>query len=224
MKSAVPNPWFNRVLQWAYVLSHLPRLGLALLLSRLRGNGHAKLAMQWLLSVNGGRFRVGFGPPEASFPASEVPQLYTWDHSYFSGKVRGYMRHKARLCPSLVFEERTATPALCCALARASGSGAVPQLRLPDGRVVQDSTEIIDTLEALHPGSPLLPGPDRPRQRLVCLLLELWGDEWLLVPAYHYRWSYAGDGTEGQEMPNTQHGPEAQDQCPYIVSMSIYSN
>ena len=38
----------------------------------------------------------------------------------------------------------------------------------------------------------------RPRQRITCQLIELLGDEWLLVPAYHYRWAYGGDGSSRQ--------------------------
>ena len=42
-------------------------------------------------------------------------KLYTWELSYFSGKARGYLRHKARLCPAgqLTFEEVNATPEVC---------------------------------------------------------------------------------------------------------------
>ena len=32
--------------------------------------------------------------------------------------------------------------------------------------------------------------PDAPSQRLASLLLELYGDEWLLMPAMHYRWNF----------------------------------
>jgi len=42
----------------------------------------------------------------------------------------------------------------------------------------------------------------RPKQRIVCQLFELLGDEWLLVAAYHWRWAYSTAGTKGQFMFN----------------------
>jgi glutathione S-transferase len=35
--------------------------------------------------------------------------------------------------------------------------------------------------------------PPTPRQHLAALLLELYGDEWLLIPAMHYRWNFPAD-------------------------------
>jgi hypothetical protein len=32
--------------------------------------------------------------------------------------------------------------------------------------------------------------PTTPLQRLVALLLEVYGDEWLVIAAMHYRWSF----------------------------------
>jgi glutathione S-transferase len=67
------------------------------------------------------------------------------------------------------------------------GAPIVPVLQTSDGEVVQDTTDIIDFLEARHPEVPVY--PKGPLQRLVALLLELYGDEWLIIPAMHYRWS-----------------------------------
>ncbi|MBA4286730.1 MAG: glutathione S-transferase [Xanthomonadaceae bacterium] len=46
----------------------------------------------------------------------------------------------------------------------------------------------MDLLETRFPARTVL--PDTPVQRLVARLLELYGDEWLLLPAMHYRWSF----------------------------------
>lgn len=124
-------------------------------------------------------------------------RLYSWEHSYFSGKVRGYLRYKQRmgaLGPG--FEDVLATPELLAGLlARKSGSGAVPQLEAPDGTWVQDSSEILDFCEAAHPDWPILPdATTRPRQRLAALLVELLADEWLLVPAFWQRWFFSENG------------------------------
>ncbi|MFT5452389.1 MAG: glutathione S-transferase [Enterobacterales bacterium] len=43
-------------------------------------------------------------------------------------------------------------------------------------------------LELKHPSRSVY--PTTAKQKLVSLLLELYGDEWLLIPAMHYRWNY----------------------------------
>ena len=37
---------------------------------------------------------------------------------------------------------------------------------------------------------------------MVCRLMELFGDEWLLVAAYHWRWAYSTNENKGQFMYN----------------------
>ncbi len=124
-------------------------------------------------------------------------RLYSWEHSYFSGKVRAYLRYKQRsgaLEPG--YEDILATPELIAGLLMPrSGSGAVPQLEMPDGRWIQDSSEILDVCEAEHPGTPIVPdAATRPRQRLAAYLIELLADEWLVVPAFWQRWFFSEDG------------------------------
>lgn len=109
--------------------------------------------------------------------------LYGADHSLYTGKVRAFMRYKG-----LNWEERTATRDVYKSVILPSvGAPIVPVLETADSEYVQDSTDIIDFLEARHPQASVY--PDTPVQRLVALLLELYGDEWLLIPAMHYRWS-----------------------------------
>ena len=124
-------------------------------------------------------------------------RLFSWEHSYFSGKARAYLRFKQRagaLGPG--FEDVLATPDLIANLLLArSGSQAVPQLEAPDGTWVQDTSEIIDYCEAAHPEAPVVPGPAvAPRQCLVSYLVELLADEWLIVPAFWERWYFSEDG------------------------------
>jgi glutathione S-transferase len=126
-------------------------------------------------------------------------RLYSWEHSYFSGKVRAYLRFKQRmgaLGPG--FEDILATPELLAGLlARKSGSGAVPQLEMPDGTWVQDSSGILDACERAHPEWPIVPDPrERPRQHLAAYLIELLADEWLVVPAFWQRWFFSENGRE----------------------------
>lgn len=126
-------------------------------------------------------------------------RLFSWEHSYFSGKVRAYLRFKqaqGALGPG--FEDVLATPELVQGLLMPrSGSGAVPQLQAPDGTWVQDSSEILDFCEAAHPQASVVPDPaTSPRQCLAAHLLELLADEWLVVPAFWARWYWSEDGRE----------------------------
>lgn len=111
-------------------------------------------------------------------------KLYALPHSYYSGKVRSYLRYKR-----IPYKEIVSTLRVFYRfIIPRTGVRFIPVVQTPDDVVVQDTTEIIDFLEARHP----LPAvyPNTPRQKLVALLLELYGDEWLIMPAMHYRWSF----------------------------------
>ncbi len=126
-------------------------------------------------------------------------RLFSWEHSYFSGKARAYLRWKqfyGGLGPG--FEDILATPELALGLLiPKSGTPAVPQLEAPDGTWVQDTSEIIDFVEAAHPEPPVVPdAATSPRQCLAAHLIELLADEWVLVPAFWQRWYYSENGRE----------------------------
>jgi len=124
-------------------------------------------------------------------------RLFSWEHSYFSGKVRAYLRFKERNAAlGAGFEDVLASAELIQGLLLPrSGSGAVPQLEAPDGTWVQDSSEIIDFVEAAHPQAPVVPDPARaPRQCLAAYLIELLADEWMVVPGFWERWHFSEPG------------------------------
>jgi glutathione S-transferase len=126
-------------------------------------------------------------------------RLFSWEHSYFSGKARAYLRYKERmgdLGPG--FEDILATPELMMGLlVPATGSPAVPQVLAPDGTWLQDTSEILDYFERRHTKVPVIPSPaDAPRQALASYLIELLADEWLVVPGFWERWHYSLDGVE----------------------------
>ena len=126
-------------------------------------------------------------------------RLFSWEHSYFSGKARAYFRYKERmgaLAPG--YEDILATSELIQGLLLPrSGSGAVPQMEAPDGTWVQDSSEIIDYCEAHHPEAPVIPSPSTtPLQCLASYLVELLADEWMVVPGFWERWHFSKDGAE----------------------------
>lgn len=110
--------------------------------------------------------------------------MYGAEFSLYSGKLRSYLRKKG-----IAFEERS--PSILTYkrfIVPRTGVRYIPVLHTPDDEVLQDTTAIIDALEARHPEPSAY--PTTPRQHLAALLLELFGDEWLLIPAMHYRWNF----------------------------------
>ncbi|MFL2937414.1 MAG: glutathione S-transferase family protein [Myxococcota bacterium] len=102
------------------------------------------------------------------------------DVSYFSGKVRPAFPHKG-----LWFRE--IMPDIL-EIKRRTGLNYFPAVETPDGEFWQDTSDILDQLEAAHPSPPLF--PTSPVQRVVAYLIELYGDEIGILPAMHYRWSF----------------------------------
>lgn len=102
------------------------------------------------------------------------------DVSYFSGKVRPAFPHK-----SLWYRE--VLPDIL-EIKRRTGLSFFPVVVTPDGDLWQDTSDILDRLEAAHPDPPLYPAT--PVQRIVAYLIELYGDEIGILPAMHYRWSF----------------------------------
>lgn len=108
--------------------------------------------------------------------------------SLYTGKARGYLRWK-----NVPFRERLSTREVYKQdILPRVGWPVIPVLIHEDGSdtgiTLQDTTDIIDYVEQHEPGSSVY--PDGPRQRLAALILELFGDEWLVIPAMHYRWAY----------------------------------
>ena len=64
----------------------------------------------------------------------------------------------------------------------------IPVLVTPEGVAVQDTADIVDHVERVESGPSVFPAG--PVQKLASLLLELYADEWLIIPATHYRWTY----------------------------------
>ena len=114
-------------------------------------------------------------------------QLYGSKASYFTGKVRAYLRYKG-----ISYTEHQATLKVYKELILPrTGVHYIPVLISPDNIAVQDSTDIIDFLEQRFPNNSVY--PDTPLQKLVALLFEVYADEWLILPAMHYRWNFKRD-------------------------------
>lgn len=133
------------------------------------------------------------GEPYRSYAVADTPappghyRLFGADVSYYSAKVDAWLAykripHRRELATREVF---------ACEILPRVGYPVIPVLVTPDGATLQDTSEMIDALEAAHPEPPTL--PTDAAGRFLCLLFELLCDEWIKVPALHYRWHYDAD-------------------------------
>jgi len=110
-------------------------------------------------------------------------KLYGGHVSLYTAKARAFLLNKR-----LPFDEIQATRSVYKDIViPKTGVRYVPVVELPDGRFVQDTSEIIDALDPLSPLNPAY--PETPGQRLAALLMECVADEWLLLPAMLFRWT-----------------------------------
>ncbi len=71
----------------------------------------------------------------------------------------------------------------------------VPLVVTPENEGIQDSTPIIEAVEALHPEPSI--HPSDPVARFISVLLEEFGDEWGNKWMFHYRWAREADQLSG---------------------------
>lgn len=137
---------------------------------------------------------------------------YGWEVSYYSGKTRAYLRYK-----DVPFEDiHPSMFAMRGELKKRVGFTVMPVVVTPEDETWQDTTEIIDNFEARFPQASVY--PDSPRQRLAALLFELYGDEWLLIPAMHYRWNFP---EANEKFLHTEMGGEALPWAPGFVQRML---
>ncbi|MBZ2162960.1 glutathione S-transferase [Alteromonas stellipolaris] len=115
--------------------------------------------------------------------------LYGSEVSLYTGKIRAYLKYK-----QLPFTEVLSTLSVYKKIIRPkTGVTFIPVVKTPSGEYLQDTARIIDYFEAQtsppSSGSKLSIVPTTPAQQLVSELFALWGDEWLVIPAMHYRWN-----------------------------------
>ena len=111
-------------------------------------------------------------------------KLLTVEASYYGAKIQAYLDYK-RIAYEPVLATREAYEA---EIIPRVGWPVVPIVITPDDKTLQDTSEIIDELEARFSQTPVI--PDGNCGRPLCLWLELLADEWLKLPAMHYRWNY----------------------------------
>ncbi len=112
-------------------------------------------------------------------------RFYGSEISYFTGKVRPALRWKR-----VPHVEALATPRVYREVIRPlTGLAFIPVIVTPEGDAWQDTSDMLDALEARFPEPALL--PRSPVQRVVAMLWELYADEFMILPAMHYRWGFA---------------------------------
>jgi glutathione S-transferase len=110
--------------------------------------------------------------------------LYSWQVSYFGGKVRSYLRYKG-----IPFVEKS--PNIFnyyVSLPRKTGVAAIPVVVTPTGQWLQDSSVIIDHFETRTPEKSVVPAT--PVHRFLAYLFELWGDEFWIPTGLITRWCH----------------------------------
>ncbi len=119
-------------------------------------------------------------------------RFYASEVSYFSGKVRPALRYKR-----LPFVEILSTPDVYRRVIRPrTGLSYIPIIVTPADETWQDTSDILDAIEARYPHPPLY--PQTPVQRVLSLLIELYADEFLILPGLHYRWSFPESETKAR--------------------------
>ncbi|WP_439816699.1 glutathione S-transferase N-terminal domain-containing protein [Zavarzinia sp. CC-PAN008] len=115
-------------------------------------------------------------------------RVFGSEMSPYSVKVRSYLRFKG--LPHDWISRSVRTEAEYKAVAKLP---IIPTVVTPAGDAIQDSTPIIDRIEAEHPSPPV--HPDDPALRFLGILLEEFGDEWGNKLMFHYRWATDLDQT-----------------------------
>nr|WP_244360599.1 glutathione S-transferase [Alteromonas sp. K632G] len=117
--------------------------------------------------------------------------MYGSEVSLYTGKIRAYLNYK-----QLPFTEVLSTVSVYNKIIRPkTGVTFIPVVKTPSDEYLQDTARIIDYFEAQANTQAdtntnnLSVVPTTPAQHLVSELFALWGDEWLVIPAMHYRWN-----------------------------------
>lgn len=113
-------------------------------------------------------------------------RLYGAELSPYSLKVRAYLSYKG-----VDFEWLPRTNARQEEFQRYAKLPLIPVLVDADENALQDSTPIIEKLEAELAGPSIL--PDEDSLAFLSALIEDYADEWLNKAMFHYRWSYPED-------------------------------
>jgi len=114
-----------------------------------------------------------------------IYRIFGAELSPYSVKVRSYFRYKGIPHEWLAGGEHREE------MAKFQKVPLIPVVVTPDGRGLQDSTPIIETLEAEFPEPSIHPG--NAALAFLSALIEEFADEWAMKWMFHYRWSQAAN-------------------------------
>ncbi len=136
---------------------------------------------------------------------SEVYRIFGAEVSPYSVKVRSYFRYKNIPHEWIVRDASTAAE-----YQKYAKLPLIPVVVTPEQEGLQDSTPIIETLEARFPTPSI--HPDDPALAFLSALLEEFGDEWGNKWMFHYRWAREADQNSAAERIATAMMPDADDE------------
>ena len=110
--------------------------------------------------------------------------LYGVEGSYYTAKTRSYLTAKQIPYREILSDRKAYDKEIIPRI----GYPIIPIVVTPENQTLQDTSEIFDFLENRHPDPPMV--PSTPALVTAAYLLELYADEWLKIPALHYRWYY----------------------------------
>lgn len=113
-------------------------------------------------------------------------RIFGSELSPYSVKVRSYFRFKG-----IEHSWIPRSPAVQAEFQKYAKLPLVPLVVTPKDEGLQDSTPILERIEAAHPEPSVT--PDDPALAFVSALLEEYGDEWGNKWMFHYRWRYQPD-------------------------------
>jgi len=143
--------------------------------------------------------------------------LYGVKISMFTGKARSYLIKQGiafhEVAPVSEHFQTVVMPQI--------GRRIIPVIEFADGKIVQDTSDIIDYFEA-QGDQPIPAFPKDPLAHLLSLILELFGDEGLIRPAMHYRWNF--DAQTGHFITHGfggWQGPDASDEAKALIKTTM---
>ena len=115
--------------------------------------------------------------------------------SPYSIKVRSYFRYKG-IEHEWIVRDQAAMPEF----QKYAKLPLIPLVVTPDDQGIQDSTPILEKLEAAHPEPSI--HPDDPTLAFLSALIEEFGDEWGNKWMFHYRWAREADQRSASQRMN----------------------
>jgi glutathione S-transferase len=123
---------------------------------------------------------------------SDVYRIFGAEISPYSVKVRSYYRYKGIPHEWIVRSGETQAESQ-----KYAKLPLIPIVATPEDEGIQDSTPIIEKMEALFPEPSI--HPDDPALAFVSALIEEFGDEWGNKWMFHYRWAAEADQNSAAE-------------------------